>query len=93
MEETETSYNSFYLKGMMKFMSDRLRPYADLRLIGYGGDADAQSSQLMNLGASYNLTSNTFLSTNFGMKFYANDDVEGTDYSQFNWRFKVDQKF
>jgi hypothetical protein len=47
----------------------------------------------MNLGASYNLTSNTFLSTNFGMKFYANDDVEGTDYSQFNWRFKVDQKF
>lgn len=93
IEKSESNYNSFYLKGMMKFMSDRLKPYADLRLVGYGGDADAQNSQLMNLGASYTLTNNTFLSTNFGMKWYANDDVEDSDYSQFNWRFKIDQKF
>jgi len=89
----DTRYNSIYLRGLMKFMDDRLKPYADLRLVGYGGDQDAQSSHLVNLGASYNLTNNTFLSTNLGMKMYANDDVEGQDYSQFNWRFKISQKF
>jgi hypothetical protein len=86
------NYNSFYIKGMLDFLDSRLKPYADMQLNFFGGDSDKNSS-LFNLGASYQIFSQTTLSTNVGAKFLTDNDVSQNDYSILDWRFRIVQRF
>ncbi len=91
--EAKYNYNSIYLKGAMIFYEDKLRPFIDFKHTFFGGDAESQATQLLNLGTYYYFTPNTFACTDIGMKFYQNNDVEDSNYSTSNWRLKIGQKF
>ena len=65
----------------------------DFRYTSFGGDVDNQATQMFNMGVNYSVLQNTFLKSEFGMKFYQNLDAEGEDYKKFNFRFKITRKF
>ena len=88
----ESTYNSIYMKGALSLLENKLKPYVDLQFAAYGGDSENSSTRL-NLGSSYYLFKNTFLSTNIGTKFFADSNDDLNDYSLFDWRFKFTQKF
>ncbi len=92
-EKDKSSYNSIYLKGELNLLEEKLKPRLDFRYTAFGGDIDSQSSQMFNLGTSYNITPDTYVSTDLGLKLYQNKDTEDKDYSKFNWKLKISQKF
>ena len=74
-------------------MESQLKPYIDFRFNIFKGDIDSQSAQMFNIGSSYEVTSNTFISAGAGLKMYQNSDMTGSDYSRFNFKMKISQKF
>jgi hypothetical protein len=91
--DSKYTYNSIYLKGEMMFKQDKIRSYLDMRFSSFGGDIDSQSSQLFNLGGSYNIKQDTYVSSDLGFKIYSNSVNTDADYSNFNFRMKITQKF
>ncbi len=91
--DQKSSYNSLYMKGEFLLLEEKLKPYLDFRYTAFGGDIDSQASQMFNLGTSYHIDKDTFLSTVFGLKLYQNKDYEESNYSSFNWKFRITRKF
>ncbi|MCK4313027.1 MAG: hypothetical protein KAW88_09870 [Candidatus Cloacimonetes bacterium] len=92
--QENSNYNAIYLKGELCLLDEKLKPYLDFRYTTFGGDIESQVSQMFNLGTSYNITPDTYISTDLGLKLYQNKDTEGKDdYSKFNWKLKISQKF
>ena len=89
----KSSYNSLYLKGELELLDETLKPYFNFRYTYFGGDIDSQTTQMLNLGTSYSITSATFVSTDMGVKFYQNKEIEDDNYSKFTWKMKISQKF
>ena len=91
---TEASnYNSLFMRGEFDLLESQLKPYLDFRLNFFNGDIDSQSAQMFNIGSSYEITSNTLISADAGLKMYQNSDVSGSDYSRLNFKMKISQKF
>jgi hypothetical protein len=89
----KSSYNSLYIKGELELLDETLKPYFNFRYTSFGGDIDPQTTQMFNLGTSYSITSATSVSTDMGMKFYQNKEIEDDNYSKFTWKMKISQKF
>lgn len=89
----KSTYNSLYLKGELELLDETLKPYFNFRYTSFGGDIDSQTTQMFNLGTSYSITPATFVSTDMGVKFYQNKEIEDDNYSKFTWKMKVSQKF
>ncbi|RLC50940.1 MAG: hypothetical protein DRZ79_03590, partial [Candidatus Cloacimonadota bacterium] len=89
----KSNYHSIYLKGTLSLMEEKLNPYLDFRYSKFGGEIDDQNLEIMNLGTSFNLNSDTYLSTNLGLKFYQNNDEDNSNYSKVIWRFKISRRF
>ena len=92
-EQLKSSYNSLYLKGELELLDETLKPYFNFRYTSFGGDIDPQTTQMFNLGTSYSITPMTFVSTDMGVKFYQNKEIEDDNYSKFTWKMKISQKF
>ncbi|MCD4795623.1 MAG: hypothetical protein K8R49_00410 [Candidatus Cloacimonetes bacterium] len=91
--QEKSKYHSFYMKGEFLLLEEKFKPYLDFRYTAFGGDINSQASQMFNLGTSYNIDKDTFLSTVFGLKLYQNKDYEEDNYSSFNWKFRLTRKF
>ena len=89
----KSNYHSIYLKGTLSLMEEKLNPYLDFRYSKFGGEIDDQNLEIMNLGTSFNLNRDTYLSTNLGLKFYQNNDEDNSNYSKVIWRFKISRRF
>jgi len=89
----KSSYNSLYLKGEFELLDETLKPYFNFRYTSFGGDIDSQNTQMFNLGTSYSFMPATYISTDMGVKFYQNKEIEDENYSKFTWKMKISQKF
>ncbi|MCF7858033.1 MAG: hypothetical protein K9N07_01725 [Candidatus Cloacimonetes bacterium] len=92
VQET-SNYNSFYIKGDLDLMDNRLKPYIDMRYTLYTGDIFTQSSQMFNLGGSFAITTNSSVSAETGLKFYQNAEESNSNYSRMNFKMKISQRF
>ena len=88
----EYNYNSLFVKGQMKFAADKVKTYLSMRFSGFSGDKQINENYY-NLGGSYNITKNTFVSSDIGVKSIEYTIPNDEDYSLFNFRFKVSKKF
>ena len=88
----KSNYNSFYIKNEVSIVQNRLKPYLDFRYTKYGGDIEDQSISMFNLGSSYQMRKNTYLYSELGLKSYSSD-IENSEYTKYNWNFKISQKF
>jgi hypothetical protein len=86
-------YSSIYLKAEYLLLDNKLKPYIDYRLTNYGGGTDKQMSNMFNIGAGYGVFANTYLTTELGLKTYSNSDEDGYEYTNFNWKMQISQRF
>lgn len=91
--EESSNYNSLFMRGEIDLMESQLKPYIDFRFNIFKGDIDSQSAQMFNIGSNYEVTSNTLISADAGLKMYQNSDTPDSDYSRLNFKMKISQKF
>ncbi len=91
--EEASKYNSIFMRGELDLMDSQLKPYLDFRLNFFNGDIDSQSAQMFNIGTSYEITSNSFVSADAGLTMYQNSDISDCNYSRLNFKMKISQKF
>ncbi len=89
----KSNYNSLFFRGELDLLESQLKPYFDFRYNLFSGDIDSQSAQMFNVGTSYAITSNSFISADAGLKMYQNSDVLDSDYTRLNFKMKISQKF
>ncbi len=88
-----SNYNSIFMRGELDLMESQLRPYLDFRFNFFKGDIDSQAAQMFNIGTSYEIMSNSLISADAGFKMYQNAEDPDSDYSRFNFKMKISQKF
>ena len=88
-----SNYNSIFMRGELDLMESQLRPYLDFRFNFFKGDIDSQAAQMFNIGTSYEIMSNSLSSADAGFKMYQNAEDPDSDYSRFNFKMKISQKF
>ncbi len=91
--EEASNYNSLFVRGELELLESRLKPFADFRFNQFKGDIDSQAAQMFNIGTSYDISANTFLSAAAGLKMYQNSEISDADYSRLNFKMKLSQKF
>jgi len=89
----KSNYNSIFLRGEFDLMEGQLKPYLDFRYNFFAGDINSQASQMFNIGTGYEITPNSFISVDAGLKMYQNSDEPDSDYSRLNFKMKISQKF
>lgn len=89
---TENSYHSFYLKGRMRFIEDKVKPYFHVR---YNNETDEikSSSMYVVLGSTYKVMKQFVISGETGFKNRSFDDVAYSDSNGFSFKLKVKYKF
>ena len=92
IEET-SNYNSIFMRGEFDLLESRLKPYIDFRYNMFKGDIESQAAQMFNIGSSYEIASNSYISADAGLKMYQNSDEPTADYSRLNFKMKISQKF
>ncbi|MEA2095273.1 MAG: hypothetical protein U9P73_01080 [Candidatus Cloacimonadota bacterium] len=88
-----SNYNSIFLRGEVDLIDGQLKPYLDFRYNLFSGDIDSQTAQMFNIGSSYEITTNSFITAGAGLKLYQNSDASDSDYSRLNFKMKISQKF
>ncbi|MDP8268005.1 MAG: hypothetical protein P9L97_04685 [Candidatus Tenebribacter davisii] len=91
--EEKSNYHSLFMRGEINLLESKLKPYIDFRYNLFSGDINSQSAQMFNLGTSYKITPNTFISADAGLKLYQDAELEYANYSRMNFKMKVSQKF
>ncbi len=91
--EEASNYNSIFMRGEFDLIESKLKPYIDFRFNFFKGDIDPQAAQMFNIGSSYEIVSNSYISADTGFKMYQNSDDPDSDYSRFNFKMKISQKF
>jgi len=91
--EEASNYNSIFMRGEFDLKESKLKPYIDFRFNFFKGDIDPQAAQMFNIGSSYEIVPNSFISADTGLKMYQNSDDPDSDYSRFNFKMKISQKF
>ena len=89
----KSNYNSIFLRGEFDLMEGQLKPYLDFRYNFFAGDINSQAAQMFNIGTGYEITPNSFISVDAGLKMYQNSDEPDSDYSRLNFKMKISQKF
>ncbi len=65
--EKASNYNSLFVRGELDLLDSKLKPFADFRFNQFKGDIDSQAAQMFNIGTSYDISANTFLSAAAGL--------------------------
>lgn len=89
----ESTYNSFYLRGDYKLLEGKFKPYIDFRYNQFSGEIDSQAAQMMNIGSSFEITKNLYVSADGGLRMYQNSSDDDLDSSRLNFKMKVSHKF
>jgi len=89
----KSNYNSIFIRGEFELLESRLKPFADFRFNQFKGDIDSQAAQMFNIGTSYDISANTFVSAAAGLKMYQNSEISDADYSRLNFKMKISQRF
>lgn len=89
---TENKNSVFFLGAAYSLWQNRIKPYANLRLVSLSGDQGDQSYSYLTLGAEANPLTNTTVSTDLGFQNH-NSNLSNADYGTFVWRVLLSQRF
>lgn len=86
-------YRSFSLRNEYSLFQQTVRPFLNLKLNTLSGDQPQQQITNYELGTIYQPFVRTTINTGFELRYYNNKDLQERDYSLFNWRLNIAQRF
>ncbi|MBN1948531.1 MAG: hypothetical protein JW784_02190 [Candidatus Cloacimonetes bacterium] len=88
----KSTMNSFYCKGQLSFLSDKFKPYADMRYTTLAGSS-GNSSLLFNLGHDWQILTNTSFSSDLGIVLNGDRHDADSSVRYYSLKFKLKYKF
>ncbi|MCB5265693.1 MAG: hypothetical protein LHW41_05575 [Candidatus Cloacimonetes bacterium] len=92
-DDKEYANSSIFLRADYALLANKIKPYVSFRTTGLSKDYGSQSYKNYNLGVESYPMQNMTVTADLGIRSYANDDLDGVDYSSTTFRLGLSQRF
>ena len=93
VKDQMSDFTSFGLKADFVLFEKKMKPFISLKLSTFDGDIDQQFVQHYAIGTGYNILTNTYISCDFSLKTYSNNDNNIENFRRTAGKVRIVQKF